>query len=170
MRGFDNEMTPLVLDGIMYITATNQVSAIDATSGREIWRFSRPRSTGLRGDAAIGFNRGVAVLGSRVFLVTDNAHLLAVSRVNGALLWEVVLPENTQQPYGGTMAPLVVGDLVIAGVSGGDEGIRGFLAAYRVDTGEQAWRFWTVPARGEPGPQTRGRGASISRRAAARRG
>jgi PQQ-dependent dehydrogenase (methanol/ethanol family) len=154
VRGFDNEMTPLVLDGIMYITATNQVSAIDATTGREIWRFSRPRSAGLRGDAAIGFNRGVAVLGSRVFLVTDNAHLVAVSRVNGALLWEAVLPENTQQPYGGTMAPLVVGDLVIAGVSGGDEGIRGFLAAYRVDTGEQAWRFWTVPARGEPAADT----------------
>ncbi len=155
VRGFDNEMTPLVLDGIMYITATNQVSAIDATTGREIWRFSRPRSAGVRGDAAIGFNRGVAVLGSRVFLVTDNAHLVAVSRVNGALLWEVTLPpENTQQPYGGTMAPLVVGDLVIAGVSGGDEGIRGFLAAYRVNTGEQAWRFWTVPARGEPGSET----------------
>ena len=154
VRGFDNEMTPLVLDGIMYITATNQVSAIDATSGREIWRYSRPRSTGLRGDAAIGFNRGVAVLGSRVFLVTDNAHLIAVSRVNGALLWEAVLPRNTEQPYGGTMAPLVVGDLVIAGVSGGDEGIRGFLAAYRVDTGEEAWRFWTVPAKGEPGSET----------------
>ena len=154
LRGFDNEMTPLVLDGIMYITATNQVSAIDAATGREIWRFSRPRSTGLRGDAAIGFNRGAAVLGSRVFLVTDNAHLLAVSRVNGALLWEVVLPVNTQLPYGGTMAPLAIGDLVIAGVSGGDEGIRGFLAAYRVDTGEQAWRFWTVPAKGEPGSDT----------------
>lgn len=154
VRGFDNEMTPLVLDGIMYITATNQVSALDAATGREIWRFSRPRSTGLRGDAAIGFNRGVAVLGSRVFLVTDNAHLVAVSRINGALLWEVVLPENTSLPYGGTMAPLVVGDLVIAGVSGGDEGIRGFLAAYRVATGEQAWRFWTVPARGEPASET----------------
>jgi PQQ-dependent dehydrogenase (methanol/ethanol family) len=154
VRGFDNEMTPLVLDGIMYITATNQVSAIDAATGREIWRFARPRSTGLRGDAAIGFNRGAAVLGGRVFLVTDNAHLVAVSRVNGALLWEVVLPENTQLPYGGTMAPLVVGNLVIAGVSGGDEGIRGFLAAYRVDTGEQAWRFWTVPAKGEPGSDT----------------
>ena len=113
-----------------------------------------PRTPGLRGDAAIGFNRGVAVLGPRVFLVTDNAHLVAVSRVNGALLWEVVLPENTALPYGGTMAPLVVGDLVIAGVSGGDEGIRGFLAAYRADTGEQAWRFWTIPARGEPGSET----------------
>ena len=71
-----------------------------------------------------------------MFLVTDNAHLVAVSRVNGALLWEVVLPENLEQPYGGTSAPLVVGNLVIAGVSGGDEGIRGFLAAYRAETGE----------------------------------
>ena len=154
LRGFDNEMTPLVLDGIMYVTATNQVSAIDAVTGREIWRFARARTPGLTGDAAIGFNRGVAVLGSRVFLVTDNAHLVAVSRVNGALLWEVVLPENTSLPYGGTMAPLVVGDLVIAGVSGADSGIRGFVAAYRVETGEQAWRFWTVPARGEPGSET----------------
>src|SRR5687768_11118374 len=154
VRGFDNEMTPLVLDGIMYITATNQVSAIDATSGREIWRFSRPRTPGVRGDAAIGFNRGAAVLGSRVFLVTDNAHLVCRSRLDDKILWDVVLPENTQQPYGGTMAPLVVGNLVIAGVSGGDEGIRGFVAAYRVDTGEQAWRFWTIPAKGEPAAET----------------
>ena len=100
---------------------------------------------GPRGDAARGFNRGVAVVGPRVFFVTDNAHLIGLNRVNGALLWEVVMPENTTLPYGGTMAPLVVGNLVIAGVSGGDGGIRGFLAAYHVDTGAQAWRFWTVP-------------------------
>lgn len=154
LRGFDNEMTPLVLDGIMYITGPNQVSALDATSGREMWRFSRPRTPGLRGDAARGFNRGVAVLGSRVFFVTDHAHLMALSRVNGALLWEVVLPEKPELPYGGTMAPLVIGDLVIAGVSGGDEGIRGFLAAYHVATGAQAWRFWTVPARGDAAAET----------------
>ena len=154
LRGFDNETTPLVLDGIMYVSATNQVSALDATTGREIWRYSRPRTPGLVGDAAIGFNRGVAVLGSRVFLVTDNAHLLAVSRVNGALLWEAVLPVNVEQPYGGTMAPLVVGNLVIAGVSGADSGIRGFVAAYHAESGKEAWRFWTVPARGEPGSET----------------
>src|SRR6185295_1823985 len=154
LRGFDNEMTPLVLDGIMYITGPNQASALDAASGREIWRFSRPRTPGQRGDAARGFNRGVAVLGSRVFFVTDNAHLLALSRVNGAPLWEVVLPERPDPRYGGTMAPLVVGDLVIAGVSGGDEGIRGFIAAYDVGTGTEAWRFWTVPARGEPAAES----------------
>ena len=154
LRGFDNEMTPLVLDGIMYITGPNQVSAIDALSGREIWRYSRPRTPGVRGDAARGFNRGAAVLGPRVFLITDNAHLIAVSRANGALLWDVTLPERTDLPYGGTTAPLVINDLVVAGVSGGDEGIRGFIAAYHADTGKQAWRFWTVPARGEPAADT----------------
>jgi PQQ-dependent dehydrogenase (methanol/ethanol family) len=154
MRAFNLEMTPLVLDGVMYVTGPNQVSALDARSGREIWRYTRPRTPGLRGDAASGLNRGVALLGDRVFYVTDDARLLALNRLNGALLWEVLMPQNSQQPYGGTMAPLVVGDLVIAGVSGADEGIRGFVAAYRAETGEQAWRFWTVPAPGEPGSET----------------
>ncbi len=154
MRAFNIEMTPLVVDGVMYATGPNQVSALDARSGREIWRYTRPRTAGLRGDAASGLNRGVALLGDRVFFVTDDARLLALSRLNGALLWEVLMPENRQQPYGGTMAPLVIGDLVIAGVSGADEGIRGFLAAYKAATGEQAWRFWTVPEPGQPGSET----------------
>ncbi|MES1255891.1 MAG: PQQ-binding-like beta-propeller repeat protein [Acidobacteriota bacterium] len=154
LRGFENEMTPLVFDGIMFITGPNQVSALDAASGREIWRYTRARTPGLRGDAARGLNRGVAVLGPRVFFVTDNAHLLALSRVNGALLWEAVLPDDPTPSYGGTMAPLVVGDLVIAGVSGGDEGIRGFVAAYHASTGTQAWRFWTIPGPGMPGFDT----------------
>jgi PQQ-dependent dehydrogenase (methanol/ethanol family) len=160
MRAFNLEMTPVVVDGVMYATGQNQVSALDARSGREIWRYSRPRSQGLRGDAAIGFNRGVALLGDRVFSVTDDARLLALNRLNGALLWEVILPQNRDQPYGGTMAPIVVGNLVIAGVSGGDEGIRGFLAAYNVATGKEVWRFWTVPAPGEPGSDT-WRGAAL---------
>ena len=70
------------------------------------------------------------------------------------MLWEANMVQNSAQPYGGTMAPLVVGDLVIAGVSGADEGIRGFLAAYNVATGNEAWRFWTVPAPGEAGSET----------------
>jgi PQQ-dependent dehydrogenase (methanol/ethanol family) len=154
MRAFNLEMTPLVVDGVMYATGQNQVSALDARSGREIWRYSRPRSQGLRGDAAAGLNRGVALVGDRVFYVTDDARLLSLSRLNGALLWETSLTQNSTQPYGGTMAPLVVGNLVIAGVSGADEGIRGFLAAFNVATGKEAWRFWTVPAPGEPGSET----------------
>ncbi len=143
------EVTPIVVDGVMYVTAVNEAHALDARTGREIWQFSRPRSKGLSGDAAGGINRGVAILGDRVFMVTDNAHLLALHRLTGSLLWDVQMADSHQN-YGATSAPLVVHDLVISGTSGGDEGIRGFVAAYKASTGERVWRFWTAPAPGEP--------------------
>lgn len=143
------EMTPIVVDGVMYITAVNEAHALDARTGREIWQFSRPRSKGLSGDAAGGINRGVAILGDRVFMVTDNAHLLALHRLTGSLLWEVTMADSRQN-YGATSAPLIVRDLVVSGTSGGDEGIRGFVAAYKASTGERVWQFWTAPAPGEP--------------------
>ena len=147
------EMTPVVVDGVMYVTSVNEAFALDARSGREIWHYSRPRTQGLAGDAASGINRGVAVLGDRVFMVSDNAHLFALHRFTGQLIWEVEMADSRQN-YGATGAPLVVNDLVIAGVSGGDEGIRGFLDAYKASTGERVWRFWTIPAPGEPGSET----------------
>ncbi len=143
------EVTPIVVDGVMYITAVNEAHAIDARTGREIWQFTRPRSKGLSGDAAGGINRGVAILGDRVFMVTDNAHLLALHRLTGSLLWDVEMADSHQN-YGATSAPLVINDLVISGTSGGDEGVRGFFAAYKASTGERVWRFWAVPAPGEP--------------------
>jgi len=147
------QMTPLVVDGVMYVTSVNEAYALDARSGRQIWHYSRPRTPGLAGDAATGINRGAAVLANRVFMLTDNAHLIALHRLTGQLIWDVEMADSRQN-YGATGAPLVVNDLVIAGVSGGDEGIRGFLDAYRASTGERVWRFWTVPARGEPGAET----------------
>jgi alcohol dehydrogenase (cytochrome c) len=147
------EVTPVVVGGVMYVTSVNEAYALDARSGREIWHYSRPRTQGLAGDAASGINRGVAVLGDRVFMVTDNAHLIALHRCTGQLLWDVEMADSRQN-YGATGAPLIVNDLVISGVSGGDEGIRGFLDAYRAATGEHVWRFWTVPAPGEPGSET----------------
>jgi PQQ-dependent dehydrogenase (methanol/ethanol family) len=147
------EGTPIVVDGVMYVTSVNEAYALDAHNGREIWHYRRPRSPNLAGDAASGINRGVAVRGDRVFLVTDNAHLLALHRFTGQLLWDVKMADSGEN-YGSTSAPLVVHDLVIAGVSGGDEGVRGFLSAYKASTGERAWRFWTIPARGEPGSET----------------
>ena len=143
------EVTPVVVDGVMYVTSVNEVHALDAGSGEPLWRYRRPRTKGLVGDAAGGINRGVAVSGGRLFMVTDNAHLLALNRRSGALLWDVEMADYRQN-YGATAAPLVVGDLVISGTSGGDEGIRGFLAAYRVSNGERIWRFWTIPLPGEP--------------------
>ena len=149
------EGTPVVAEGVMYVTSVNEAHALDARNGREIWHYRRPRSSGLAGDAASGINRGVAVLGDRVFMVTDNAHLIALHRFSGQLLWDVEMADSSQN-YGATSAPLVVNDLVISGVSGGDEGIRGFVDAYKASTGEHAWRFWTIPAPGEPGSETWG--------------
>jgi alcohol dehydrogenase (cytochrome c) len=149
------QMTPLVVDGVMYVTAVNKAHALDARTGRTIWTFERPQTPGLvpTGDPASGINRGVAVLGDRVFLQTDHAHLLALDRATGRVVWDVEMADYREH-YGATGAPLIVNDLVIAGVSAGDEGVRGFLDAYKASTGERVWRFWTVPARGEPGSDT----------------
>jgi len=149
------QATPIVVGGVMYVSAVNEAQALDARTGRLIWKFSRPRTSGLvpTGDPASGINRGVAVLGDRVFLQTDHAHLLALNKLTGELLWDVEMADYHQQ-YGSTGAPLIVNDLVVAGISAGDEGVRGFLDAYRASTGERVWRFWTVPGRGEPGSDT----------------
>ncbi len=147
------QVKPVVLDGVMYVTTANEAYALDARSGRQIWHYQRPRTKGLVGDAAGGINRGVAILGDRIFMVTDNAHLIALHRLNGQLLWDIEIADFRQN-YGATSAPLVVKDLVISGTSGGDEGVRGFLAAYKASTGERVWRFWTVPAQGEPLSET----------------
>lgn len=143
------QTTPVVVQGVMYVTSVNEAFALDARTGREIWHYKRPRTKALAGDAASGINRGVAVLGDRLFLVTDHAHLIALHRFTGQLIWEVEMADYKQN-YGATGAPLVVNDLVISGISGGDEGARGFLDAYKASTGERVWRFWTIPARGEP--------------------
>src|SRR5688500_5587324 len=161
MQYFGLETVPIVADGVMYVTGPNQVFALDPRTGHQIWHYSRPRSTDLVSDPSLGTNRGVAILGDHVFMVTDNAHLLALNRVTGRPVWEVVMPDEAQK-YGGTMAPLVVKDMVIAGVSGGDWGIRGFLAAYKATTGERVWRHWTIPTQGEPGFET-WKGTAVAR-------
>jgi PQQ-dependent dehydrogenase (methanol/ethanol family) len=152
---FGLETTPLAADGVLYVTGPNQVFAIDALTGSPLWHYSRPATAGLLGDSKLGTNRGVAMLRDKIFFVTDNAHLLALDRATGNLLWEVAMAPNTAgQHYGGTMAPLIVTETIVAGVAGGDQGIRGFVAAFRPDHGALVWRHWTVPARGEPGIET----------------
>ncbi len=149
------EGTPVVIAGVMYVTAVNQVYALDAATGREIWRYAQPRTEGLVGDPGIGLNRGVAVHGDLVFSVTDHAHVIALDRFTGELVWDTEM-DDYREHYGAVVAPLVVGDLVVAGISAGDTGLRGFLDAYHAETGERAWRFWTIPAPGEPGSETWG--------------
>jgi len=155
---FGLETTPLAAAGVLFVTGPNQVFALDAVTGNPLWQYSRPASAGMVGDARLGTNRGVALLRDKVFFVTDNAHLLALDRATGKLLWDIPMapemPSGEHHTYGGTVAPLIVDDLVIAGVAGADEGIRGFVAAFKAGTGVLVWRRWTVPRRGEPGIET----------------
>ena len=97
----------------MYVISVNEAWAIDAQTGRQIWHYSRPRTQGTIGDAGSGINRSVAVLGDRIFMVTDHAHVIALHRLTGQLLWESEMADYRQH-YGSTSAPLVVNDLVIA--------------------------------------------------------
>jgi alcohol dehydrogenase (cytochrome c) len=147
------ETTPVVVQGIMYVTSANECWALDAGAGREIWHFQRPRTKGLVGNAAQGMNRGVAWLGDRVFMVTDNAHLLALNRFTGDIIWEAEMAD-WRQNYNATSAPLIADNLVISGTAGGEQGARGFIAAWDPETGKEVWRFWTVPRPGEPGSET----------------
>ena len=158
------QTTPVVADGVMYVTGAAQVCALDARTGRRIWCSPRTapkvgagpgRITGFSAPATGGANRGVALLGDRLFFSTDDAHLVALNRVTGAVMWAVALPDPKYPgAYYGAAAPLVVGDLVIAGVAGGDSPLRGFVAAYKASTGEQVWRLWTIPLPGEPLSET----------------
>jgi alcohol dehydrogenase (cytochrome c) len=147
------ETTPVVVEGVMYISSGNQCYAVDAGSGRELWHFRRDRTKGVGGGGASGINRGVAWSGSHIFMTTDNAHLISLNRFTGELEWEAVLAD-WHQNYDTTSAPLVAGDLVISGTAGGEGGARGFLAAFDKATGKEVWRFWTVPEPGQPGSET----------------
>jgi len=150
----DMEVTPVVSGGVMFVTAANDAYALDARTGRTIWHYSRPITEGLIDDASSHHNRGVALWHSRLFMETDNAHLLCLDARSGHLLWDVAYAPQDNKNYGATSAPLVVKDKVIVGTSGGDDGVRGFVAAFDAETGKEAWRFWTIPAPGEPGNES----------------
>lgn len=144
------EVTPVVVNGVMYVTASNDAYALNAQTGQVLWHFSRPISSGLVDDASGHISRGVALLGTRLYMETDNAHLLCLDGRSGHLIWDVAYADWNKN-YGATSAPLIVKDNVLVGTSGGDDGVRGFLAAYNAETGKLAWRLWTIPGPGEFG-------------------
>jgi len=147
------EATPIVVDGVMYLAGSpGDVYAIDARSGLPIWQFHRQQQT-VNPFQINPFNRGVAVLGQRVFVATLDNQLIALDARSGRVLWEKQIA-NTLAGYTMTGAPLALDNKVIVGISGGEMGIRGFLDAYDVNDGHPLWRFYTVPGPGEPGHET----------------
>ena len=149
------ETTPIVVDGVMYVTRPqSDVIALDAETGRELWTYTHRMSS--RVYLCCGeVNRGLAILGTTLYLTTLDAKVVALDARSGRVLWKKDMADPGAN-YTATAAPLAVKDKIIAGISGGDGGIRGFLDAYDARTGERLWRFWTIPAPGEPGSETWG--------------
>jgi len=143
------QTTPLVVDGIIYATGyNNHAWAIDARTGRPIWRYRRNLPEDLH-NCCGAVNRGFAVLGDRLFMTTIDAHLIALDMKTGGLLWDTELADF-KVGYSATVAPLVVKDKVIVGIAGAEFGIRGFIDAYDAQSGKRAWRFFTVASPDDP--------------------
>jgi alcohol dehydrogenase (cytochrome c) len=154
------EVTPIVVDGIMYVTERPTIlTALDARTGRVLWTYRRPA---MPADVRICCgtnNRGLTVLGDAVYFNTFDSHLVCIDANTGLERWDKVVIDY-RLGYSMTGAPLAVKDKIIVGVAGGEFGIRGFVDAYDAKTGDHAWRFYTIPAKGEPGNETWGPGDS----------
>jgi len=147
-----HESAPIVNNGVMFVTSPmNQVIAIDAKSGNVLWRYRRPRPEGA--SVPHETNRGVALYGDKVYWAAGEAVLVALDARTGKEAWTTTVGDNKASYYI-TLAPLVAGGTVMVGCSGGEFGIRGFIAAFNLDTGKELWRTYTVPAPGEPGSET----------------
>ena len=149
-----SEATPLVVDGVMYTTSGGDprtVTALDARTGRQIWRFTRPQKVRNPYETDV-VNRGAAILGHRLFVGTNDAALICLDARSGAMLWEIQIAD-TMEGFNITSPPLIVKDKVIVGLAGAEYPIRGFLDAYDV-SGKRLWRFHTIPEPGEFGNDT----------------
>ncbi len=139
--------SPIVYNGVMYVTNSNSVHALDARTGRLIWRYDEAQAKRK------GVNRGAAIYGDSVYFTTTDNYLVSLDRQTGSLLFSNRFAD-AETGTTSTSAPLIVKDKVLVGSAGGDTGMRGFIAALDPKTGAEIWRTWTVPAKGEPGAET----------------
>jgi alcohol dehydrogenase (cytochrome c) len=151
------ETTPLAVDGVLYVTepgsGVQAVKALDARTGRALWKYERPLPKTLVTIGFPGTNRGAAILDDTIYVGTLDAHLVALDARSGIVRWDVAVADNATG-HSITAAPLAIDGAVVIGISGGEAGIRGFLDAYDAKTGARRWRLWTIPAPGEPGHET----------------
>jgi alcohol dehydrogenase (cytochrome c) len=160
-RGFEG--TPLMMDGVLYITGNdNYAWAIDARTGRQIWRYRRLLPPALTYGGVNPSNRGFAALGDKLFMGTLDAHVLALNRDTGKIVWDTVV-DDYKVGHAVIAAPLVIKDKVVVGNSGGDIPTRGFVDAYDAQSGKRVWRFYTIPGEGEPGSETWARKEELPR-------
>jgi alcohol dehydrogenase (cytochrome c) len=145
------ETTPLVVDGIMYLTRPeNAIYALDALTGRQLWMYEH-KNPERTFNCCGKNNRGLAILGNTVFMNTLDMHVVAVDAKSGRELWKIQMYDpNEAGGYAAPGAPLIVKDKLIVGMAGGERGVSGFLDAYNPKTGERLWRFHTIPQPGEP--------------------
>ncbi len=149
-RGIED--TPLVVDGILYVTGNNNTAwAIDGRTGRPIWSYRRRLPANFMSSVCCGpVNRGFGILGDRLYMGTLDAHLVALDRMTGKVIWDIAVGDP-KKANAITAAPLVIKNKVIIGVSGGDFASRGYIDAYDAQSGERVWHFNTIPSPGEPG-------------------
>ena len=147
------QVSPLVADGVMYVTGPNTAAALDVRTGRELWSWRRPIPKDYQNIGFGRVNRGAAILDDRLFVATLDCYLVALDIKSGLERWTAKV-EDYKPGYSMTLAPLAIRGKVVVGVSGGEAGIRGFVDAYDSKTGQRAWRFWTIPGQGEPGNET----------------
>src|SRR6202161_2887674 len=147
-RGIEN--APLVVDGILYVTGNNNEAwAIDGRTGQPIWMYRRRLPSNFIASVCCGpVNRGFGILGDRLYMGTLDAHLVALDRMTGKVIWDVAVGD-LKKANAITAAPLVIKNKVIIGVAGGDFSSRGYLEAYNAQTGERIWHFNTIPMPGQ---------------------
>src|SRR5689334_24846120 len=130
------EASPIVHGGLMYVSNTNEMYALDARNGRKVWHYRASKAQGTR------VNRGSAILGDKVYFATADCHLIALDRNTGNLIFDAEYA-SIDAGYTTTIAPLAIRNGILVGVAGGGSGQRGFVASLDPDTGREVWRFWT---------------------------